>query len=726
MKVLQPVFLLLILLLLPLQSYADVQGFARLTLIEGDVQIRGADTDDWVPAAVNTPLYEGDSIWTPAKSRTELQLLDGTVIRLDSRSSLSILQVDEDALQFHLGMGRIYVRTGEMKRWSMQFDVEDSTVRIVDKSRLRMEIAENGEEEISVFRGSAYVESYGNRTRVRKGEMLSMEDARAEISPVSPPDSWDRWNTDRDRDSRSARHADRSGALPEELAIYEDELSSSGQWLEVREYGRVWRPSMVLEADWAPYRSGRWVWRGGDYVWVSYEPWGWAPYHYGRWAVVSGFGWCWVPPLPGDVFWAPGFVGWITTPTYVGWVPLAPGEIYYGRRNYGRHSVTVTNVTNITVVNNANVYRNSFHRHAVTSVERDGFISGRGRYTPRSNDFFKREKVTAGRPEPRRQAKEVLMPQVRKIPSTQLPPAAVVNRPVRDLRERFPKVDRGGVFVPQREKTRPAVTEPSPRDKLGRIPGQERPGQPAADPHRKPQPEGTRRIDATPPATRPGRSPVPIDPGSAKKGDVSKPPLVKPVVPQSPENKTPSRDLPATERQRPELERPGQHATDPRSKPQPEGNSRIDATPAVTRQGRRPVQTDPGSAQKGDVSRPPQVKPVVPLSSESKAPSRDLPSTERQRPGQERREHPAAAAPDKQQPAPSRPQPAEVQVERKGQGIERREQSPGRRDQVTRTPDKVPDSRDGGRKAAATPERKATKVWEIKQEGDTPPAKEKR
>lgn len=432
----------MVLLLLPLNLLASEQGFARLRLIEGDVQVRSADSDDWVPAAVNTPLYEGDSVWTPKGSRTEIQLRDGGVIRLDARSSLNVLKVESDFLQFNLAMGRAYLRTGANRRWSLQFDLSESTVRVDDKGRYRLEIDENGDEEISVFRGSAYVESYGGRTKVRTGEMLSLEDSRSEISPVNPQDAWDRWNSDRDA-SQARRFAEGERRLPEELVVYEEELSSSGEWIVTRDYGHVWRPTVVVSTDWAPYREGRWIWRGGEYVWISHEPWGWVPYHYGRWAIVAGFGWCWIPPVAGDVYWAPGYVGWITTPTYVGWVPLAPGETYYGRGYYGRHSVNVTNVTNITIINRKNVYRNAVQRNAVTSVERSGFVTGRGRYARHSGDIFRKERVVAGRPEPKLDAREIRMPRVRNVPTDKLPPKTIVTQPVRELKARFPRMDRG-------------------------------------------------------------------------------------------------------------------------------------------------------------------------------------------------------------------------------------------------------------------------------------------
>jgi len=519
---------LLVLLLVPLNLFAAESGFARLSLAKGDVQVRIAESDDWLPAAANTPIYEGDSIWAPKGSRAEIQLRDGSVIRIDGRTALNVLQVESDFLQFSLEMGRAYIRTSAKRVWDMQFDLPESTVRVEDRGRYRLEIRRDGDEEISVFRGSAYVESYGSRTRVRRGEMLSLEDTGSEISPISPQDAWDRWNID--RDARQARRsADSEGMLPEELVVYEEELSSAGEWIVSREYGYVWRPTVMVSADWAPYREGRWIWRGGEYVWISHEPWGWAPYHYGRWAVVAGFGWCWVPPQRGDVYWGPGYVGWVTTPSHVGWVPLAPGDIYYGRGHYGRNSVNVTNVTNITTItinNRTNVYRNTVQQNAVTSVERNSFISGRGRYTRHSGDLFRKERVVAGRPEPRLESREIRMPQVRTVPADKLPPKTIVRVPVRELKEKYPRVDRGrnGNAVP-RDERRQQPRETSRPGEQGRErttpvtdPGAAR-GAERRQPLVKPVPAGPQPATRTPATVTPSpstRAPAPQTAGEQK------------------------------------------------------------------------------------------------------------------------------------------------------------------------------------------------------------------
>src|SRR5262249_35863629 len=65
-----------------------------------------------------------------------------------------------------------------------------------------------------------------------------------------------------------------------------EDLGAYGSWMHDGTYGEVWVPRAV-PAGWAPYRTGRWVYRQPwGWTWVDDQPWGFAPYHYGRWAYV--------------------------------------------------------------------------------------------------------------------------------------------------------------------------------------------------------------------------------------------------------------------------------------------------------------------------------------------------------------------------------------------------------------------------------------------------------
>ena len=344
MRILKYLVLAFILFYFPTFSSGSTLGSLRISLIEGDVQVRIEDTGEWVPASINMPLMDGDHIWVPEGGRTELQLRDGTFLRLDENSALEILTVEKDSFQFYLTEGRSYANFRGLRETLLQIDTPDASIRAYDRSDFRIETTRDGYTDISVYRGIVDAENREGRTSVDGGKTLTLrEGTYAELFPLGPPDEWERWNRKRDR--RFTERRPPSRYLPDELQAYSSDFEENGRWVQVREYGYVWTPTVVVSVGWAPYRIGRWVWIGGDYVWVSYEPWGWAPYHYGRWAFISTIGWCWVPPARGAVYWGPGFVGWVRTPTYVSWVPLAPGEIYYGHGNYGPHSVNVTQVS---------------------------------------------------------------------------------------------------------------------------------------------------------------------------------------------------------------------------------------------------------------------------------------------------------------------------------------------------------------------------------------------
>jgi uncharacterized protein DUF6600 len=102
--------------------------------------------------------------------------------------------------------------------------------------------------------------------------------------------------------------------------LFYNDLAPYGQWIEVRDYGRCWRPHGV-GSDWQPYTEGHWEYTEYGWTWVSDEPWGWAPYHYGRWFYEPAYGWLWAPERQ----WAPAWVVWRRGGGHIGWAPAPPG-----------------------------------------------------------------------------------------------------------------------------------------------------------------------------------------------------------------------------------------------------------------------------------------------------------------------------------------------------------------------------------------------------------------
>ena len=283
------------------------------------------------------PLREGDRLWVPEGARSEVQLQGGVYIRLGAASGLDILALQEEFYQFYLNGCHAYINNRKGGIDHIQVDTPQSSVGCYDNSLVMIDVTESGATDVDVLKGYASAETRTGKTRIEAGHELHVrEDQMGELSPLAPPDQWENWNRERDKKllagNRSLRY------IPEELDDYASELDDNGKWVYVTDYGYCWTP-LTVSAGWAPYQDGRWVWSNRDYVWIASEPWGWVPHHYGRWAFVANFGWCWVPPRTGGSYWSPGYVDWVHTPTSVAWVPLAPGEIFHGRGNYGPSSV---------------------------------------------------------------------------------------------------------------------------------------------------------------------------------------------------------------------------------------------------------------------------------------------------------------------------------------------------------------------------------------------------
>jgi len=395
---------------------------ARVSLSSGDAcYLRGDDPDGgWAVLAVNTPLMEGDSVYAPEGSRVEIDLGLGNVVRLDSATQLDLVSLTQDVVQLGLSMGRVNLRVrGLPKGYTLEVDTPQAAASVAQMGSYRA-LVRDDTTDFDVLSGGLSAAANGEETSVYAGETLEVTarpSLKLDIYEAPAPDAFDRWSEARDaaRDvSESARYVDQ-GVLG-----YED-LDSSGDWIEDSEYGNVWVPAGVSQ-EWAPYSDGAWIWQDPyGWTWVANEPWGWAPFHYGRWVFVSGV-WAWVPP-PGRgqgflVLYAPALVGFIGGPGWgfgIGWVPLAPGELYC----YPWQPVPVrsTRYRNITVFN------------GVTVIEGGQF--GRARPVPRRLDSRLVMKApTLGTVlsgvQPTRAS---LTPHPERRPSLKaLPPAAAVNR----------------------------------------------------------------------------------------------------------------------------------------------------------------------------------------------------------------------------------------------------------------------------------------------------------
>jgi len=106
----------------------------------------------------------------------------------------------------------------------------------------------------------------------------------------------------------------------QDVQYFQNDLAPyGGQWVDVQDYGRVWRPK--VDRDWQPYTRGHWVYtQDVGWLWASEEPFGDITCHYGRWYNDQSNGWVWVP----GTTWAPSWTASREGNGVFAWAPLPP------------------------------------------------------------------------------------------------------------------------------------------------------------------------------------------------------------------------------------------------------------------------------------------------------------------------------------------------------------------------------------------------------------------
>jgi hypothetical protein len=363
----------------------EQRGVARISMMNGEVSVRRGDAGEWVAGVVNAPLMSDDRISTAPNSRAEVQFDASNLIRIGGNAEVHLAQVSDGRYQLEIAHGTVTYVVLRPSAANVEVDTPSVSVRPNQRGVYRIAVNEAGETQVMSRAGQVEVFTPRGSEWVPTGKMMiargDPSNPEFQIVNALPLDDWDRWNQERDQQmlqSTSYEH------VPQGVYGAED-LDQYGTWANVAPYGEVWRPTAV-GGDWAPYRTGRWVWEDWyGWTWVSSDPWGWAPYHYGRWFNDPGFGWCWYPGVFGRRhYWSPALVGWFGWGHggvgfgfgNIGWVPLGPYETFHpwwGRGFYGRGFNERINITNVNVTN---VYRNA-RFGGVSGMAYNNFQNGR-------------------------------------------------------------------------------------------------------------------------------------------------------------------------------------------------------------------------------------------------------------------------------------------------------------------------------------------------------------
>ncbi|HEX3099271.1 MAG TPA: DUF6600 domain-containing protein [Usitatibacter sp.] len=479
----------------------DVPGrVGRISAIEGSAALYQDPDRGWEDAYVNAPVTSRNSVWTDPDARVEM-VVGPIALRLDDESQLDVSLLDDATLDATLERGSLAARIRHFRPGNtVRISTPQASFLLQSEGRYRLDAdPDRGESRLSVFAGTAGLQTAAGRIRVSAGQSVIVWDgdgAQYAFQDVASTE-LDRWAHERD-----ARWVERRAPefVSYEMTGYED-LDSYGDWAQDPVYGAVWFPTRVQE-DWAPYRYGRWAFvRPWGWTWVDAEPWGYAPFHYGRWVHVRDR-WAWCPGRRVDrPAWAPALVGFIGGGDWsagvassggpvVGWFPLAPSEPY--RPWYKASAAYLTRV-------------NAVVRNVPQAVSRPHIEWNRDR----GATVVHREALAAGRPV--QQARVSVTPDVVRRAPVAAAPMNILPSP-----EEAHRAQRSAL-----ERTAPAAGGPLARRNPAARPAA--PGAPTANPLARPSfakpaaaaPRAAPHDAAPPPAApRPRSNPLAAQPAS--------------------------------------------------------------------------------------------------------------------------------------------------------------------------------------------------------------------
>lgn len=167
---------------------SSYQQIGVLSQSENDVRRKSIESFLWAPAKKELALHEKDSIFTGEGSRAEVKLQDGSLIKLEE-NSLVTLTLNQGELELNLKYGEIKTDLKEVAKLQIKSDNESITLQNDKKARSKTSIkkSSSGPAKIDVIDGSISLsnKSKSQKVSLNKSESLHIT-SNGEVKKAKP------------------------------------------------------------------------------------------------------------------------------------------------------------------------------------------------------------------------------------------------------------------------------------------------------------------------------------------------------------------------------------------------------------------------------------------------------------------------------------------------------------------------------------------------------------
>ncbi|MFW5867142.1 MAG: FecR family protein [Armatimonadota bacterium] len=184
---------------LMMQSLVIVQRIASVSDVAGDVFVKTATDEDFLPLSDTQHVLAGYMVRTGADGGVTLNWVDGSRVRLAPETTVRVRKAvlntntEERTSLFDLDAGRIWVRVLSALGGKTKFEVRTPTATAgVRGTVFSVAVDENGETSVAVYEGEVRVDAEAGSESVAPGQQASVEGSTPRISSA-PEDAID-WS----------------------------------------------------------------------------------------------------------------------------------------------------------------------------------------------------------------------------------------------------------------------------------------------------------------------------------------------------------------------------------------------------------------------------------------------------------------------------------------------------------------------------------------------------
>jgi hypothetical protein len=162
-------------LMAPMKAQAQDQDpparVAQLNYFSGSVSFQPAGEGEWVTAIPNRPITTGDNLWTDSNSRAELHI-GSTAIRMGPRTSLTLLDLDDQTSQLRLSEGALIMQLRHLDDGDLvEVDTPNLAFTVQRTGEYRIDVTDDGDATtVTVWRGRGEVVGGGDSYLVAAGQ----------------------------------------------------------------------------------------------------------------------------------------------------------------------------------------------------------------------------------------------------------------------------------------------------------------------------------------------------------------------------------------------------------------------------------------------------------------------------------------------------------------------------------------------------------------------------